>query len=71
MKLEQIDLILTTIIDLERLRPLDHQLSLDEVLAILITIVKKSYTGDRFQMILEEVQRLENDPNLKETMKLI
>ena len=71
LKLEQIDLILTTIIDLERLRPLDHQLSLDEVLAILITIIKKSYTGDRFQMILEEVQRLENDPNLKETMKLI
>ena len=66
LKIEQIDLILTKFLHLESLRPIDQRLSLYEMMEILAEVFKKPYTEDRFQNIVEEVQRLENDPNLKE-----
>ena len=69
---EEIDLILTAILDLERLRLLLQRLNQDQIVAMLTAIFKKCYTGDRFKMIIEEVRRLENNPdNQKITLNSI
>ena len=66
---EQYDLILTEILTLEGLRPPHQRLNLEEIIAMLATIFKKSYTGDKYQMIIEQVRTLENDSNLKENIR--
>lgn len=58
LKIEQIDQILTTIINLESRRLVAERLSLAEILCIFSNILAKSSTGDQFQTILVEIQRL-------------
>ena len=69
LQIDQIDLIVTKIMELERLRPIDKRLYQEEIVTILTSIFKKSYSGDRLQMIEEAVQSLANDSNLKESIE--
>ena len=63
--IEKIDLVLTAILGLETPRRLNpHQ-----IIAISAAIFKKSYTGDKYQMIIEEVRRLENHSDLQEIIQ--
>ena len=69
LKREEHELILTVIINLESLRPIDQRLNLDEIIAMSAAIFSKNYTGDKLYMIIEEVRRLENDSNLKKNIQ--
>ena len=63
---DKIDLLLTSILDLERSRSLDQRLDLAGILFLsAIALKKKSPTGDRLEMALEEVRRLESQSDLK------
>ena len=69
LRMDQIDLILSKFIELELLKPVEQRLTLREVSAIFSTVLTNKYTGDRYQMIVEAIQTLENDPNLKKSME--
>ena len=69
LEVDQYDLILTEILTLERLRPADQRLSLDQIFHMLASIFKKTYAGDKFEMIMVDVRELENDSNLKKTIQ--
>ena len=69
LEIDKIELILTEILDLERLRPMDQRLNQDEIIAFTATIFNKNYTEGRIQMTLEEASRLESDLNLKKIIQ--
>ena len=69
LEIEQIDSILTMILELELLRPVQERLNQEEIIAMSATIFKKSYARDKFEMIVEQVQRMENSSDLLEIIQ--
>ena len=63
--IEKIDQILTTILSLEANKPHIQRLNSDEIIYMASTILKKTFVGDRLEMVLSEVRKLENQPELK------
>ena len=69
LEIEQLDLILIEILNLEQLKAIQNRLTQDEIIEFSTNILKASFPGDRFQMIIDEVNKLVSTYSLKENIQ--